>query len=170
MSLYDQAAKLIDRFGRALGLEGLRLEGGTHSCALEFDGTVVVTFEFHEASGQMILTSLLPELPAAADEPLLRALMNANYMDFATVGITLGLVPQSQRIAFMQARSLTELDDAAFERMVEAFVNHVEQWGLRLQDTHKPQGTSPDGQRSAIDAASHPTGEPRSGDGLPLFG
>jgi Tir chaperone protein (CesT) family len=167
MSPYDLASRLIDRFGKTLGLDGLTLEGGTHSCALEFDGTLVVNFEFHEDTGQMILTSFPADVPAASAEPVLRLLMAANYTEYLDGGITLGLVPQTQQLALIQARSLTELDDASFERLVEAFVNKTEQWKLRLQDALNGPGAAV----PAITASDPlPPAPPRLTDGAHIFG
>jgi len=131
MHSYDLALKLIDRLGKLLGVQALTLEGGTHSCALEFDGHLVVTFEFHEASGQLALTSLLGTLPDPAQGPgagvgLPQALMAANFVDYLNTGSFFSLEPQSRQIALMQSRSVTELDDPSFERLVETFVNKAE--------------------------------------------
>ena len=167
MSPYDIAARLIERFGKLLGLESLALEGGSHSCALEFDGSLVVNFEFHEPTSQMILTSFLANLPEEASEPVLRLLLASNYAEYLDGGITLGLVPQTQQVALMQARSITELDDASFEKWVEAFVNKVEQWTLRLSQVLDKQ----DGNLAAQKASDNPVPQPaRPTDGAHIFG
>ncbi len=174
MSPYDLAARLIDRFGKLLGLDGLALEGGSHSCALEFDGTLIVNFEFHEASSQIVLTNFPADLPGAVAEPVLRMLMAANFTDYLEGGITLGLVPQTQQVVLMQARSINELDDASFEKMVEAFVNRAEQWKQRLQEAssgiasdavHQAPTRSTPGSTPAM-----PTLEARPMDGAHIFG
>lgn len=140
MNPYDLAQRLIDRFGKLLGLQALTLEGGTHSCALEFDGHIAVTFEFHEPSAQMVLTSLLAVLPDPADpaglpapsEPVLRLLMETNFVDYLNGGSFFSVEPQSRSVALMQSRSVTELDDSSFERLVEAFVNKAEFWKQQI--------------------------------------
>ncbi len=148
MNPYDLAQRLIDRFGKLLGLQALSLEGGTHSCALEFDGHLAVTFEFHEASAQMVMTSLLGVLPdpaqkPGASEPLLAGLMAANFVDYLNGGSFFSLEPQSRQVALMQSRSVTELDDASFERLVEAFVNKAELWKQQIEQVLS--GKAPEG-------------------------
>ncbi len=132
MNAYDLAQRLIQRFGKTLGLEDLSLEGGTHSCALEFDGSLVVTFEFHEPTAQMVLSSVLAPMPQDRAEPLLRALMEANAIDYLTSQGLFSLEPQTQSLILMQSKPVADLDDATFERLVEAFVNKVELWTQRV--------------------------------------
>lgn len=170
MSTYDLAARLIERFGKLLGLEGLALEGGSHSCALEFDGSLVVNFDFHEASGQMILTNFVADLPDGPAEPVLRTLMAANYSEYLEGGITLGLVPQTQQVVLVQARSVIELDDATFEKMVETFVNKAEQWKLRLADLDGTRTNGSPGQPHPSDTSALPPMLARPTDGAHIFG
>ncbi len=93
MHPYELALQLIRHFGKTLGLEDLTLEVGTHGCALEFDSDIVVTFEFHEASERIVLTSLVGVMPQINAEPILRALAMANFASYLDGAITLGLEP-----------------------------------------------------------------------------
>ncbi len=167
MNPYDLALRLIERFGKALGLEGLTLEGGTHSCALEFDGSLVVTFEFHEPTAQMVLTSALSVLPDRDAEPLLRQLMEANAADYLQGNGLFSLEPQSRSLILMQAKPVADLDDATFERMVEAFVNKVEMWKQRID---LPAGGPSEQAPAAPDAGSAPRLPERPYDGAHIFG
>lgn len=182
MNPYELALRLIERLGKLLGVQALALEGGTHSCALEFDGRLVVTFEFHEKSGQMVLTTLLATLPDPAQrpgsgEPLLQALMAANFVDYLNTGSFFCLEPQSRQIALMQSRGVTELDDASFERLVEAFVNKAELAQRQIEDVLN--GVTPEGMLVAppqgLSAAADPSGNtvpavPRPMDGAHIYG
>lgn len=175
MHSYDLAQKLIERFGKLLGLEGLTLQGGTHSCALEFDGEIVVTLEFHESTERLVLTSLVSQLPGADTDPLLRALMAANFTDYLHDGMTLGLDAHSGQIALMQSRRITELDDATFEQMMEAFVNKAELWKRRLEaalngDPSQLPPTTPFADASMPDPASSAPSTARPLDGAHIFG
>lgn len=174
MNNYDLALRLIDRFGKLLGLEGLTLQGGTHSCALEFDGAIVVTFEFSEASSHMVLTTFLFEVPAAGAEPVLRLLMEANCGEYLEDGTSLGLEPQSQQVVLMQSRSVTELDDASFESLVEAFVNKAERWKSRMDDLSKTGSAEVSAlappEASQVVSLGHPGMDPRRADGAHIFG
>ena len=173
MHSHDLALRLIERFGKTLGLEGLTLEGGTHSCALEFDSNLVVNFEFHEASEQMVITSLLASLPEDGAEPLLRLLMEANATDYLQANGLFSVEPQSQGVMLMHARPIAELDDATFERQVEAFVNKVEMWKQRvaqiLEDPAAPGGAI-DAAASHELAAAPTRGSERPYDGAHIFG
>lgn len=182
MNPYDLAQQLIARLGKLLGVQALALEGGTHSCALEFDGHLVVTFEFHEASGQLALTSLLATLPDPAQHQgpggsLVQALMAANFVDYLNSGSFFGLEPQSRQIALMQSRSVTELDDAIFERLVETFVNKAELAKRQIEQVLN--GAAPEGllipqpQGHAMSTGTPGGGTPAVGrpmDGAHIYG
>lgn len=168
MHSYDLALKLIDRLGKLLGVQALTLEGGTHSCALEFDG-------------QLALTSLLGALPdsargSGAGVGLLQALMAANFVDYLNTGSFFSLEPQSRQIALMQSRSVTELDDPSFERLVETFVNKAELAKRQIEQVLS--GAAPEGllmpPQGAAASVSTPSGSApafaRPADGAHLYG
>jgi len=122
------AVKLVANFGTMLTLPELTLDEKSNSCVLLFDGDIVLNIEFDEASGQLILSVYLDELPMHGGEPLLRELMVANLYWHRTDGATLGLEEATNGVILAQARAVTELDDASFEKMVETFVNQAERW------------------------------------------
>ena len=126
------ADKLISNFGNLLTLPALKLDDKTSSCVLLFDGDIVLNIEFDEASGQMILSVYLDELPGDNAESVLRELMVANLYWHRTDGATLGLEEATGGIIMAQARNVGELDDASFEKFVETFVNQSERWKKRL--------------------------------------
>ncbi|MEY4653083.1 MAG: hypothetical protein RI884_1664 [Pseudomonadota bacterium] len=180
MNPYDLAQRLIDRLGKLLGLQALSLEGGTHSCALEFDNHLAVTFEFHEPGAQLVLTSLLAVLPDATDstgpnEPLLRVLLASNFVDYLQGGSFFGLEPQSRSLTLMQSRSVNELDDPSFERLVEAFVNKAELWKRQIEQLlsgNVPEGLVLPGTLPAAGAAAGTAPGPaaRPADGAHIYG
>ena len=128
MHHHDLALRLIANFGKLLGLEGLTLQGGTHNCALEFDGNVTVTFEYHEPSGRMLLTAVVAALPPQGGESLMRELLSANLAEYLQGGLSLGMDSSSRSIVLVQGRGILELDDSTFETLVENFVNKAEAW------------------------------------------
>lgn len=132
MDKRNLAEKLIKNFGAMLTLPELTLDEKSNSCVLLFDGDIVLNIEFDEATGQLILSVYLDELPVGHAEPLLRELMVANLYWHRTDGATLGLEEATNGIILAQARGVTELDDASFEKMVEAFVNQAERWKKRI--------------------------------------
>lgn len=146
MHAHDLALRLITNFGKLLDLEGLTLQGGTHNCALEFDGNITVTFEYHEPTSQMLLTAVLGTPPAEGAEPLLRELMAGNLSEFLQLGVALGLDEASQCIVLMQGRPVQELDDPTFEKMVERFIDRAEFWQQRIESLGTSASPQPQAQ------------------------
>lgn len=132
MDKRNLALKLIANFGNMLTLPELTLDEKSNSCVLLFDGDIVLNIEFDDASGQLILSVYLDELPMHGAEPLLRELMIANLYWHRTDGATLGLEEATNGVILAQARGVTELEDASFEKMVETFVNQAERWKKRI--------------------------------------
>lgn len=132
MDKRNLAQKLITNFGAMLTLPELTLDEKSNSCVLLFDGDIVLNIEFDDASGQLILSVYLDELPQSQPESLLRELMVANLYWHRTDGATLGLEEATNGVILAQARGVTELDDGSFEKMVETFVNQAERWKKRI--------------------------------------
>ena len=132
MSNRALAEKLIANFGTLLTLPELKLDDVSNSCVLLFDGDIVLNIEYDDPTSQLILSSYLDELPAEGGEAVLRELMVANLYWHRTDGATLGLEDATNGIILAQSRSVTELDDATFEKLVETFVNQTERWKGKL--------------------------------------
>ncbi len=132
MSNRALAEKLITNFGTLLTLPELKLDDVSNSCVLLFDGDIVLNIEYDDTTSQVILSSYLDELPAEGSEAVLRELMIANLYWHRTDGATLGLEDATNGIILAQSRSVTELDDATFEKLVETFVNQTERWKGKL--------------------------------------
>ncbi len=132
MDKRNLAQKLITNFGAMLSLPELTLDDKSNSCVLLFDGDIVLNIEFDEATGQIILSVYLDELPPGPSESLLRELMVANLYWHRTDGATLGLEDATNGVILAQSRTVNELDDASFEKMVETFVNQAERWKKRI--------------------------------------
>lgn len=126
------ADKLIANFGKVLTLPDLKLDDKSNSCVLLFDGDIVLNIEFDDASAQLILSVYLDQLPEVKAETILRELMVANLYWHRTDGATLGLEEATQGLILAQARSVTDLDDPGFEKLVETFVNQSERWKKRI--------------------------------------
>lgn len=155
------ADKLIANFGKVLTLPDLKLDDKSNSCVLLFDGDIVLNIEFDDATAQLILSVYLDQLPEVKAEALLRELMVANLYWHRTDGATLGLEEATQGLILAQARSVADLDDAAFEKLVETFVNQSERWKKRIasfKDSSEPEKVLP-----AMDLMPHR-------DGAQIFG
>ena len=159
------ADKLIANFGNLLTLPALKLDDKTSSCVLLFDGDIVLNIEFDEASGQMILSVYLDELPGDNAESVLRELMVANLYWHRTDGATLGLEEATGGIIMAQARNVGELDDASFEKFVETFVNQSERWKKRLAAARSGQAVNDAGA-----PGMRPGSFPPPHDGPHIFG
>lgn len=154
MAYRELAQRLVTNLGNVLALPELKLDEGTSSCVLLFDEDIVLHIEFDEAGSQMILSAHLGGLPPDSAEPLLRDLMVANLYWHRTDGATLGMDNATNAIVLAQAHSVTELDDAAFEKWVETFVNQAERWKKHIAGsepaasdpaTESPYARPPDG-------------------------
>lgn len=155
------ADKLIANFGKVLTLPDLKLDDKSNSCVLLFDGDIVLNIEFDDATAQLILSVYLDQLPEQKAEALLRELMVANLYWHRTDGATLGLEEATQGLILAQARSVTDLDDPSFEKLVETFVNQSERWKKRItafKDSGSPEAVLP-----AMDLMPHR-------DGAQIFG
>ena len=137
------ASKLIANFGTLLTLPELTLDEHSNSCVLLFDGDIVLNIEFDGETGNLILSAYLNELPLEAPEPLLRELMIAMLYWHRTDGATLGHEDATNGVILAQARAVTELDDASFEKMVEAFVNQAERWKKHIADARNAPTATP---------------------------
>ncbi|TFZ03249.1 type III secretion system chaperone [Ramlibacter rhizophilus] len=153
------AEKLISKFGTLLTLPELRLDDHSNSCVLLFDGDIVLNIEFDEPTGQLILSTYLDELPVDSPEAILRELMVANLYWHRTDGATLGLEDATNGVILAQARMVTELDDASFEKMVETFVNQAERWKKRLGEA-----------KTSVNAAAPMAQLPHLAEGPRIFG
>jgi hypothetical protein len=99
--------------------------------------------------------------------------MEANATDYLQANGLFSVEPQSQGVMLMHAKPIAELDDATFERQVEAFVNKVEMWKQRvaqiLEDPAAPGGAI-DAAASHELAAAPTRGPERPYDGAHIFG
>lgn len=77
--------------------------------------------------------------------------MVANLYWHRTDGATLGLEEATNGVIMAQARSVSDLDDASFEKFVETFVNQSERWKKRLAALRS-------GQPMPGNGSGHPAG------------
>ncbi|MEY4710835.1 MAG: hypothetical protein RIS88_285, partial [Pseudomonadota bacterium] len=83
------------------------------------------------------------------------------------------LEPQSRSVALMQSRSVTELDDTSFERLVEAFVNKAELWKQQIDKVlagSPPHALVPAQAGTAGAAHGEPLQSVRPADGAHIYG
>ncbi len=126
------ADQLLAELGDTLTLRELKLDEATNSCILLFEDNLVLNIEFDDASGRLLFSSYLGELPEENAEPLLRELMTANLYWHRTAGATLGLEEDTGGVILSQTHEVGELDRPGFEKVVETFVNQAEKWSGRI--------------------------------------
>lgn len=128
------ARELVQGFGKTLTLESLTLDERTHSCVLIFDDALVINIEYDEQTERLVLSSYLHELPPNGCEPLLRELLAANLYWHRTQGATLCLEEGTGGVILVYGHSVSDLDGAAFEAVVQNFANQAERWTQRLTE------------------------------------
>lgn len=154
------AEQLIASLGKTLNLPELKLDDVTHSCVLLFDEDIVLNIECDQASGQLILSAYLTELPEEETERMLRELMIANLYWHRTDGATLGLEELTRGLILADRRPIAVLDEANFEKWVEGFVNQTERWKKRI----------PEIQEGKEEPAAPPAHPMAGQDGAAIFG
>lgn len=130
-AMADQA---VAQFGNLLTVEGLRLGAEDNSCVLVFDGDLLLNIEFDEASERLVFSIYLDELPRDNAAPLLRELLGANLYWHRTRGATLCLEENTDGLLLVHASSVLELDNGAFETLVENLLDQAEYWRRRVTE------------------------------------
>lgn len=132
MDKSELAAGLLAGLGETLTVPDLKFDPETNSSVLVFDNNLVVNVEFDAATGRIVLSAYLGELPEEGSEPALREFMAANLYWHRTRGATLCLEEGTGGIILVYGHAVTDLDAARFEAVVENFVNQAEKWSARL--------------------------------------
>lgn len=126
------ARELVQGFGKTLTLDLLTLDERTNSCVLIFDDSLVINIEYDEQTQRLVLSSYLHELPADSCEPLLRELLAANLYWHRTNGATLCLEEGTGGVILVYGHSVSDLDSAGFETVMQNFAAQAERWTRRL--------------------------------------
>ena len=129
------AQQLLNGFGETLGVGPLALAEHTDSCVLVFDDALIVNIEFDAQTGRLVLSSYLHELPAIGAELVLRELLAANLYWHRTGGATLCLEEGTGGVLLTYAHSVSDLDAASLEALVQNFTHQAERWTRRLAET-----------------------------------
>lgn len=125
------ANQLLAAFGKTLTLEGLAL-GEDDTCVLLFDDDLALTIELDEPGARFVFSIYLDRLPAEGAEPLLRELLAANLYWLGTEGATVGLQASTASLMLMHASAVASLDDASFERLLDALLKTAERLRARI--------------------------------------
>ncbi len=129
-------SRLLEAFGRAIGLPGLGPDAAGF-CSLRFDQHLV-NLQQDPAGREVTLFTHLGDLPEDASSATLRKLLAANLFWTATSGATLALEEASGGVALALRLPLDHLSEVEFEHRLSDFVNAVERWkGFVATLTHE---------------------------------
>lgn len=117
---------LLAEFGRKAGLGALSLDD-KGVCRLSFDGTLVVDLEHDSSAGVLHLYAVVGSIPADGKESLFARLLEANLFGAQTSGAALAIDRQRNEILLCRSIMPDALDAMAFEKILESFVNALEQ-------------------------------------------
>jgi len=128
---------LLSELGTLAGLPELKLneQGCTR---LVFDGSLAVNFEWNDSLGQLLVYAPVGRLPAEGKEPLYRLLLEGNLFGLETAGATLSVDPLENEIVLHRAIEVEGITATAFQALVGAFVDTLENWTARLAELPAP--------------------------------
>lgn len=132
--------ELLNRFGVAIGLDGLALdEEGL--CALRFSGTITV--EMSARADQLLIYADLGPVPDGAEETLYPALLQANLFWQSTHGATLSITDDAPpRVVLACLCAWAHHTAVQFEQLMEQFVDAAEQWMQRIARGEEHRATA----------------------------
>lgn len=124
--IVDHAKGITNEFTKSLGLGALSF-GDDDRCTLTFD-QVVVNFQVHGDTGELVLYAKVGELPDAPSPTLLTHLLEANLFHRGTGGATLGIESEERLIVLARNLPVVGLDSLVFREIVTRFIDAAEFW------------------------------------------
>ena len=111
-------------FGKALGLDGLKLDDDGH-CCLKFD-ELEVHIQATPENAQVMLYSTL--LKTSEPTPVvMRRLLAANYGMLGTKGCTVGIHPETGEVLLARRFSSNGLEVLDFEALLQGFLETADE-------------------------------------------
>lgn len=105
------------------------------SVALTIDGMFVTLREFDEV-GKILIYGEIGDVPPEGMEMLSVEMLKANHLFRATGGSTISLDEQAHKFYLCRYDDLFRLDQESFEKILENFVNVLEQWCEIIKNYH----------------------------------
>ena len=133
----DHFAELLTAFGQEIGIPDLAFDANG-TCSLIFDD-MVVNIEKNTEGEKIFLYSTVGTIPATDKEPFYKMLLEANAFFKGTGGGTLAIDEPSCAVLFLYQMSVKAMDNAAFSRTIENFINITEHWVNKLNGQHASQ-------------------------------
>ena len=117
---------LMAALGEKLDIENLALDEDGY-CCLGFDD-VVVNIEYEEDRDEFLLFAKVADTPADISPRYVEEVLDLSYGGMLTTGGSLGLDRSAGALMFADRVALRGLDDEAFEKTIESFVDRAENW------------------------------------------
>ncbi|MEO1019673.1 MAG: type III secretion system chaperone [Pseudomonadota bacterium] len=124
-------SELLANFGRSIGLPDLVADEEGY-CALSFD-ELAVNLQLDPATRELLIFAHLGEIDDDDPSALYARMLAANSFWQGTGGATLGIEPETQAVFLARTVSVRVLDDAAFEALLEGFIQQAEHWRQEVE-------------------------------------
>jgi hypothetical protein len=118
--------ELLTSLGQSIGLPELAPDEGGY-CALSFDD-LMVHLQHDPEQDELLVFARLGEIDDDEPAQLYARMLAANLFWQGTGGATLGLQPEDGMVFLCRKTPLRALDDAAFQQLLEQFVNTADSW------------------------------------------
>jgi Tir chaperone protein (CesT) family len=133
---------LLEELAAQLGLTELALDENG-SVQIVFDDTLV-SFEFDEGAGRLLIYAAIGEVPVARRERVYGLLLRENLFRGGEGDPVFAVLPESGSVLLQTALSLAGLDLARLLVVLEGLLNRADQWTVFL----KSEVDSPSGETS----------------------
>lgn len=133
---------LVEELAAQLGLTDLVLDENG-SVQLVFDDTLV-SFEFDEGAGRLLVYAALGEVPSSMRERVYGLLLRENLFRGGDGDPVFAVLPESGSVLLQTALSLAGLELARLLAVLEGLLNRADQWTAFL----KSEVDSPSGDTS----------------------
>lgn len=133
---------LVDELAAQLGFTELALDE-TGTLQLVFDETLV-SFEFDEGAGRLLIYAALGEVPSGIRERIYGRLLRENLFRGGDGDPVFAVLPDSGSVLLQTALQLEGLDLARLLVVLEGLLNRADQWTAFL----KSEVDSPSGETS----------------------
>lgn len=137
----EQADQLINQLGLATDLPLALDEAGT--CLLALDDDSVVSFGYEPNRERLVLFAPLERIEPS--EAVMRTMLSANFLWYASDGATFALNPGGD-VALLHLALPDDIDVPGLQTAFEAFVKQVQFWNQHLSSL---QTNNADAQTSA---------------------
>ena len=120
---------LMDELAKYLGLSGIS-KTADNQCLLEI-GKISVGFRFLPASGNIMIFSVIGQIPDSGRESFYKMLLEANHALFKIAGATLSVYTPLDMVALQYLCNVQTTDAQRFITIVENFAAAAEYWQER---------------------------------------